>query len=211
MEFNVIPFSKAYSLIQEGDILLFRGQGFVAKAIQITGKGLYSHAALASWSGHILECVEFREWKGGRTVSLLTQAKQFPKLIDVYRVASPQTICQPQWNNGELEIIKKEIVYNGRDVTNTMRQLTGLSYGYKRILWLMAYHAPISRWFIPAEIDDKKEDIYPVCSTAVSAAIRQNYVDLVPFKSDSQMEPSDIARSCMTYYLFTIDANGFKY
>ena len=69
---NPIKYGRAKELIQEGDILLFRGSGIIGFLIKRYTAGVHSHVALAHKDGNILECVEFREFMGGRSVSLTT-------------------------------------------------------------------------------------------------------------------------------------------
>src|SRR5574337_490698 len=88
--------NEARELIQEADVLLFRGTGWTSKLLMKAAGGQYSHVALASWcpkcdgDKDILECVEFREWIGGRTSNLSHQIEQHNGLIDVYRPITPQ-------------------------------------------------------------------------------------------------------------------------
>lgn len=207
MQTTNVDFHTAKKYIQEGDILLFRGTGCVARWIKKAGKGPYSHVAMASWRDSpksFLECVEFREWKGGRTVSLLGQVKLFPGQIDVYRVCPEHVRLSAIIQNNNVEILQETVYYDGVMATDYMRSLTGLPYGWSRIINILKYHAPISRWLFKPDINDKEDNIYPICSTAVVEAIRKHYVDLVPFKSDKDTEPSDIARSSCINYLFTL-------
>lgn len=208
MEYKYINFHIAKNYIQEGDILLFRGTGCIARWIKKAGKGIYSHVGLASWRDDakksFIECVEFREWKGGRTVSLLGQVRLFPGQIDVYRVCPEHIKFSTTINDTQIAISQHKIAYDGLKATDYMRELTGLPYGWSRIINILKYHAPLTRWIFNVDINDEKDNIYPICSTAVVEAIRKHYIDLVPFKSDNTTEPSDIARSSCINYLFTL-------
>ena len=44
-----------------------------------------------------------------------------------------------------------------------------------------------------------------VCSTAVTVALRKEYMDPVPYLADDRVSPADLARSPLLQYLFTID------
>lgn len=198
-----LPYSKAKNLIEEGDILLFKGHGFISKLITQVGKGIHSHAAMASWHNNLLECVEFREFRGGRAVSLYNEVDRLgSEVIDVFRPI-------PKYHKLSLidgKVETKEFIYDGKAATNYIRQLTGLPYGYKRILILAERYMPFIRWMIPPNIDDDLEtDVYPVCSTAVGKTMRAVYVDPVPYKPDCYVEPPDLARSSLLNYLFTIE------
>ena len=85
---NIIPYSEAIPLIQEADILLFRGKGIMSWLIQRYGSGVHSHVGIAHWDNKNLQCVEFREFKGGRSVSLKRQVNSNPSGIDVFRAAN---------------------------------------------------------------------------------------------------------------------------
>ena len=87
----IVSYKEARKLIQEADVLLFRSDKFpsISWLISTYTSGLHSHAAIASWDGDSLDCVEIREFKGGRSVRLSSQVKQFSGQIDVFR-AMPQ-------------------------------------------------------------------------------------------------------------------------
>jgi len=213
-----VKYEDAINLIEEGDVLLFRGKTLTSWFVEQAGEGRYSHVGLATWHngcirrcGHdsLLEITEFREWKGGRTVDLATAYSRELKerTIDVYRVISP--VHQIEYDPVTKEIVKKEIKFDGKKVTNHLRTLTGLPYGWRRI-WRMFTHKMLGfRWFTNftnVSDDDKikTSKIYPVCSTAVAASYSQFGLDLVPNKADEWVEPSDLSRSSILNYLFTL-------
>lgn len=202
----LVPYAQAESLIEEGDVLLFRGFGFISWMIRKAGQGIHSHVGVASWSNGnsepVLECVEFREWRGGRTVSLQSQVEQNPNRIDVYRAA--KKVENYFFNEKTQKVDYNWKTYDGYSITRCMRRLTGLPYGWKRIWWLARFHVPVVRWIASVDTDDSIKNIYPVCSTVVSHCYRNNYTDLVKLRSDQRTEPADIARSPVLSYLFTI-------
>jgi len=182
----------------------------MSRAIQWAGRGQYSHAAMASWrdkpANSLLECVEFREWKGGRTVALSTQVAALSGQIDVFRVSSRVEEIQLQKLGTGVEIQSAWVDYDGKAATEVMRELTGLPYGWHRI-WLLGRESlPLIRFFFTPNFEDKSENggLYPVCSTAVAAAIRRKFVDLMPNLSDNEMSPSDLGRCRDLHYLFTL-------
>lgn len=220
---TILNFADAKPLINEGDVLLFRGRGWASYFIGIAGESVYSHVAVASWHNGdqkhlgILECVEFREGSmlnglfngnsggGGRTVTLLTQVNQYPEQIDVYRPTN--TYTQYEFDAETKSTIVKSIAFNGKAVTNTMRRMTGLPYGWKRIMWLAKQKLAGFRLFYNRESlmnDRMGEIIYPICSTAVAYAFNSNNFDLINNKADEWTEPADIARSARLSYLFTL-------
>lgn len=213
-----LPLSEAMNYINEGDILLFRGEGPFSRWIQRGGEGLYSHVGLASWhckegctsSKPILEITEFREWKGGRTTNLAVAYQDHIRkgLIDVYRV--PSFYYTLRFNPFVKKVEEYEVNFDGRRVTDHMRAMTGLPYGWSRIWWLMKYKLPVIRLFLGSSIISNDSDVdtfYPVCSTAVAACFSKEGIDLAPNMSDGWMEPSDISRSPLTNYLFTLTAD----
>lgn len=202
-------YSQVRTDIWEADILLFRGSGFFSKLIKIASKGEYSHVGLASWQWaknqrgvfipKNLELIEFREFKGGRVVNLSTQIDAYPGLIDVYRPARKMQRFSVEHPSGEWTCL------NPIEVTNTMRLMTGLPYGWKRI-WLLARESLLgTRIVFAPNIDDEYvAKTYPVCSGAVCRSFRKSAFDLVKNKSDDECDPSDISRSVALSYLFTL-------
>ena len=88
-----------------------------------------------------------------------------------------------------------------------MRKMTGLPYGWKRIWWIAQYKLPVLRFFYKIEhlVDDTSTElIYPVCSTAVAYSFSKEGFDLVHNRADKATEPSDLSRSPLLQYLFTI-------
>ena len=205
-----LPYQEARPLIKEGDILLFRGAGWVSYFISRAGESPYTHCAVASWindnNGGILECVEFREGKGGRSVNLSIQVDNLPGQIDVYRPIPSVT----HWEYNPISedpfsLIRQDL--DARAVTNTMRKMTGLPYGWKRIWWLFKHKAIVLRLFTDVEgltADELEDIVYPVCSTALAYCFNKNGYDLIHNKSDQWAEPADIARSARISYLFTL-------
>lgn len=217
-----INFDKAKLLIEEGDILLFRGTGWASYFIRKAVHGKYSHVGICSFTNgnkekSILECVEFREGSflasffnknaggGGRAVNLKIQVENNPGLIDVYRPV-------PYFASWEFDAAKNMCnlsrrKYNGKLVTRTMRQMTGLPYGWKRIIWMAKRNLSLVSLFYSSDdlVDDTLKDIiYPVCSTAIAYSFSKNGYDLIPNRSDEFTQPSDIANSSRLSYLFTL-------
>ncbi len=76
-----ISLAHARHRISDGDLLLFRGAGVVSRMISVAGRSEFTHAARAAWWGRILFCLEVREFKGGRAVTLASQVRRFPGVI----------------------------------------------------------------------------------------------------------------------------------
>jgi hypothetical protein len=206
----LVPYEECKSKILEGDILLFRGAGTASRFIRRASKGIYTHVGAASWANGptnpepILECVEFREGVGGRTVYFENELRKHNGTIDVYRTT-------PYYNKFFYDPEKKSVesvlqTFDGKAVTRVMRKMTGLPYGWRRIWWMAKHDIPCLRWFYQIEdlMDDKLNAVvYPVCSTAIAHAWNTINFDLIPNQSDSWSSPSDISRSCLLSYVFT--------
>lgn len=190
-----IPYSQAKSLIKEGDVLLFQGKGMLSWLIKRYGSGVHSHVGIAHWDGNHLQCVEFREFKGGRSISLTSQVDENSADIDVFRAA--KTI--------EYDDIKYELTdMVASKITSILILLTGLPYGWKNIWKLVKHYTPLLR-LAPQNIKDDDPTKVFVCSTAVAYAYRMAYVDPVPYLADTAVAPADLARSALFKYQFTIE------
>jgi hypothetical protein len=212
MNYKYVKFKDAINLIEEADILLFRHDGPLSYLIKRASDGLYTHVGIASWVHNnkgdktSLEMLEFREWRGGRAVELERQVKKYNKQIDVFRL-SP-VIETLEYYKDRNAVVKYTHRLFGDDITNCMRQKTGIVYGWPRIWWLMKHHMLFFRLFQdPLEFNDNLDDelVYPVCSTVIAHCIQQEYVDIMHHRANIRMEPSDIARSPFTNYLFTLE------
>lgn len=210
--------------IQEGDVLLFRGKGWISNLIGSSTETPYTHVGVASWINGsantkegILECVEFREGSmiagifggagagGGRSINLYQAVKKHPGCIDVYR--PDPTFFTYRFDHEKKEFILTEKDFDGKAVTRIMRQMTGLPYGWRRIWWIFQHKLLSYRLFSKKDnlVCDTLDDIiYPICSTAVSYAFNVNGFDLVNNRSDEWTEPGDLAKSCQLNYLGTL-------
>lgn len=203
-----ISLEKAKTLLNEGDVAIFRGKGLISWFIKSFGGSPYSHTATVSKHGDnggtIFELVEFRELVGSRTTLLDQQVKQYSGQIDIYR-------ANKYFYNSYYSHIKNSVVeykehFNGKKVTNCMRLLTGQDYDYYTI-WQIAKSKLFGlRLFVnyDAASDDSITPDKYVCSTAVAHCFNSNGYDLVKRKGDKWVEPGDLARSTSLNYLFTL-------
>ena len=205
----LVPYHEAEQYIKEGDVLLFRGRGLSSWLIKRYGSGVHSHAAMAHWDNDNLECIEFREFKGGRAVSLKSQVETHPDNIDIFRPARQiHSMNFSGWpENMEAYDREEQIdIFNedtAKEVTDVMSQLTGLPYGWKNIWKLAKHYLPFARLAKQNIKDDDPMNVF-VCSTAVAYAFRKAYIDPVPYLADSAVMPADLARSALFKYQFTI-------
>lgn len=175
--------------IQDGDLLLFRGKGLMSRLIRTYGRGYYSHAAKASWLKGELFCLEVRELKGGRAVTIGSQVNKFPGQIDVYKA---NAINAPVFNR-----VKSD---------ELMLLFAGVEYGYWDIIETFVLHFPVIRMLAKPNVDDDfVSKRPPYCSAACAIADRVGGgVDPVPNLADKHTEPSDLARSPFYCYMFTL-------
>lgn len=205
----VLPYSECRDMIYEGDVLLFRNPPFPSPGWWIArySGGMHSHVGVAHWDDDRLKCVEFREFKGARSVTLSSQVRFNPDRIDVFRPL--KEICVPTVE--EVSDYKYNVQWHRKvfgenranQVTSFMDSLTGLPYGWKIIWKIVVSYLPFGRLARKNMKDDDVSKIN-VCSTAVALAFRKFYADPVPYLADSSTKPSDLARSPLFQYIFTI-------
>ena len=201
---NKIKYAQAKELIQEGDILLFRGSGIIGTLIKRYTGGVHSHVALAHKDGDILECVEFREFIGGRSVALKSQVDNAPLSIDVFRPVKSISYEEMDADGNVTLIEKKYTIETASAMTEDIIRWTGQPYGWKNIWMMLLRFIPGARLF-QQNINDDEVAKAKVCSTAVTVALRRNYMDPVPYLADDRVSPADLARSPLLQYLFTIN------
>ena len=102
----LLPLGRAEEDICEGDILMFRVSSFKSWLISKFGGGIHSHVGLASRHGKCLECVEFREFMGGRTICLDVYLQQSDAIVDIFRPVPEYTY---QYYDVKSESVKQEI------------------------------------------------------------------------------------------------------
>lgn len=207
-----LPYEEAKPLINEADVLLFRGNSFYSKFLRISSDSPYTHVGIASFhNGHekkdaVLECVEFHEKYGSRASNLETYNRIDKREIDVYRPVPHRIVID--YDAETKQTVERVIELNAKAITHDFREATGLPYGWYRI-WRIALHKmAVSRIFYdPSSTADDtpiKDMIYPVCSTALAHFFSKHEYDLVTNKSDEWTEPGYIAMSPLLQYLFTI-------
>ncbi len=210
-----LPYSIAHDLIEEADVLLFRSKCWYSRFIKSYTNSPYTHVALASKHNGLIEIIEFHGWTGGGAGRNLAQiVKQQPGQIDVYRPSSVWNLLT--FNDFNLRTSDMTYFFSSkvaRKITNTMRKMTGLPYGWKRIWWMAKRKLVGLRLFYKPEdlMDDELKDvIYPVCSTALSYAFSKHGFDIIKNKSDEWTEPGHVSLSSNLNKLFTIDWDDEK-
>lgn len=175
--------------IENGDLLQFRGRGLISSWIRFATQGVHSHSAMARVDkrGYV-DCLEVREFVGGRAVPLIGQVIGNPGQIDVFR---PRPLFD----------------LNCLLAVNKMRELTSRSYGYAGIGNLLIQRLPIL-WRC-SRLDTRdvvagRESRSPFCSHAVSIAYQAGGVDPVPRKPDDLVTPADLTNSLLFDYVCTL-------
>lgn len=187
---SLLLLRHAEDRICDGDLLLFRGRGFLARLIRIAGRSEYTHAARAVWWGDTLFCCEVRELQGGRAVTLESQVARLPGSIDVF-----ETNPGDRWRG-----------YDQPGAVRYIRRLAGCDYGYFGVLLAALRHLPMWRLWVRPDMDDLKiTSRPPFCSEACALADRVGGgIDPVPHLADRVTEPADLARSPFYRYRFTL-------
>lgn len=188
---KLVRLSESAAQIWNGDLLLFRGRGVISRLIGTAGRSDYTHAARALWWNDVLFCCEVRELRGGRAVTLASQVRKYPGLVDVF-ATNPDN----RWPE-----------YDWQGANRFMQRLAGCDYGYAGLLKAAVLHVPFWRLLVKPELDDSQiTDHPPFCSHACAMADRLGGgVDPVPHLADRITEPGDLARSPFYRYRFTLE------
>lgn len=173
------PYNSIRHNVWIGDLLLFRRKSVISWA----SEGPYSHAALATWYGDTLLCVESREWHGVRLVTLSSQVRNHPGCIDVYR---PHLSQAP-----------------AREATELAVRQTGHVYNYRGILWASILRMPVLRWalekcgvMIDPNVNLNSSWSAPkFCSQLCTWAYRKVGFDPCPGLSDAFVTPNHLGHS----------------
>lgn len=212
----MVSYEEATALIESGDVGLVRGSGLISKVIKIGGRGEHSHAAILGWTTNEegdhrqLDVAEFREWRGGRSVKFESQLGMD---WDIYRPKSSVEVVY--YENGAVK--RKRLKTDPESTFWQLKSMTGQPYGWGSIKYAAFRHFPIFRWFYPAVTCDESLSRYPpYCSQAVAMSWRETHkitlqsgktinIDPVPGLADWLTEPTDLARSRLFDYLFTVE------
>jgi len=191
---NIKPYSEVRGLIRDGDLLLFRGRGFVSRVIGVAGRSSYSHAGVACWWHDDLFLLEVQR-TGGRAVLLSRQVKRHPGRWDVF---------------GGKDMTEMSTDAFAGASARFMRQLCGCPYGFVGLATAALLHLPFVRCFVQPGMDDSARDRRPpFCSQAVAMAYRiGGGIDPVPRLADKLTEPGDLARSGFFRKRFTLGWEG---
>jgi hypothetical protein len=203
-----INYYRYKHLIETADLLLFKPKPFpsVGWVISKYTDSQYSHAALADWRDNDVVCLEFREFCGSR-VFPLSEYLKMGYVIDVFRACSKIIFPTIINVNHPFESIETKIFdrQTKENIVNTAYSLIGKKYSWWTIWQLAKTYMPFIRLGqIKSAKNGEPNSQKFVCSTLVSYAYRINYIDPVPFLSDSYTTPGDLSRSTLFTKLFQI-------
>jgi hypothetical protein len=183
--------------LKEADILLFRSPNFprlgwwVAKYTNSN----YSHIGLVHFVDGVPHCIEFKEFIGCRIYPLEEYVLEECDKIDVFRTA--RHFCY----DDSMFSFTKDVAHA---ITTDALKFVGKKYGWGLIFLLVMCYIPIVRFFTKTHITDIENPSVFVCSTFISYLWRKHFVDPVSYLPDSFTKPSDIARSPILKYIFTL-------
>lgn len=204
-----IKYNKAKNIIKDGDVLLFRHGKFpsVGWWIGKYTKSPYSHVGLAHWENDKLYCVEFREFIGSRQYEMDKYIDEGAE-IDVFRCVETVILPKILSENDKIELGYDVYEFDADvalKVIDTAKKFIGQKYSWWTIWQLSKTYMPIIRFRSNVTKNGKVKKESFVCSTLVNYAFRINFIDPIPFLSDSYTTPGDLARSPLFRKLFEIE------
>lgn len=183
--------------LKEADVLLFRSPPFPKLGWWISKytNSLYSHIGLVHFIDGKAYCIEFKEFKGCRIYPLEDYILEECDKIDVFRTAVHFCYYDSMYS------FTKDVAHA---ITTDAKEFVGKKYGWGLIFTIVRVYIPIVRFFSALHIIDKENPSSFVCSTFISYLWRKHFVDPVSYLPDTFTKPSDIARSPILKYIFTL-------
>lgn len=187
-----LPYDLTRSDFEDGDVLLFRGRGRVARAISWATRSSYSHAGIALWIRGRLMVAESRELRGCRLIPLSSA------LADAY----VSRFIPAPWASIDRERLADAAL-------TRLGQPYGwgsiLRIGLNKIPLALLRGIPLVGRVIPtgpqwSEDDETPNGVRMICSQYVAWCYRQAGFDLVPRLADRDTTPGDLARSSALMY-----------
>src|SRR5690606_19939014 len=125
--------------LSDADLLLFRREGLLSFShlISTAGRSEYSHAAMLGHCHGLLLCLEMRELRGGRAVTLESQVRRYPGRIDVFTLRS-----------------EYREAFDRFGAVKAMMRRCGGEYSYAGILSAALLHLPGVRLLASPNTDD---------------------------------------------------------
>ena len=189
-----LTLAEATTRIQDQWLLQMRPASLVGRMIAGYGRGIHSHSAKLTWSGGRLRVLEFREFIGARDRSFEYHVNKYADRIDVYRL---RTDLFPDYDVAGANAVAWDLIDRDR-------------YGYGGVLRAYLYHLPIINRWMEVDVSDLGPDkAHPFCSHYCSLVDRcGGGVDPVPELPDRITEPSDLSRSLLYRFAFTVAKNN---
>lgn len=179
MELEKLRYDQIRSQIKDGDVLLYKGKGFirsgfVATLVQIVTRSEYSHAGIAVWWNKRLMVIE--AVRNGVIVNPLSLSlKRYQATVE--------------WYSCNEEIISDE---KRREMILFAQEELGKSFAVFLAFWFMIKILFIGRF---GESDRFQREKRYYCSEFVSNVYTCVGLDLKKERSDRYMSPDDIAHS----------------
>lgn len=202
----LVTFENAAPEIRNADQLQFRGgRGVISTFIRTYGGSPHTHSAKAAWWESTLMCLEVRELRGGRAVTLESQVKKFPGQIDVFR-SNAMRLPETSAYEAKLQGLERGDYYDRQRAMQLMLSMAGCEYGYGEVALAALTHLPIVRICCQPNFNDEAiRERPPFCSAACTIADRiGGGVDPVPHLADAYTEPGHLTHSTFYKYLFTL-------
>lgn len=192
-----LPIYEINTALKEADILLFKAPSFPRLGWWISKytNSPYSHIGLVHFIDKEAYCIEFKEFIGCRIYKLSDYVKEDCGKIDVFR-----TVRAIYYYDMLHHFTSK----TSQSITEDAKKFIGQKYGWYLIAMLIWVYIPIIRLFSKIHIVDIENPRTFVCSTFVSYLWRKHFIDPVSFLPDSYTKPSDVARSAIFKYIYTL-------
>lgn len=177
---------EARADIQDGDVLLFSGDGIWSEVIKAGTGSKFSHAGMAGLidapDGPDLACMDMMEFYGGRATLLSTYVGLYKGTVDVFRAKQFSQIQRSR-------------------ARSQMFRLMGEPYGRLELFHIMALLIPGVGKLIPQRTNDDGQPCKVFCSAAVVRAYRRAGVPLTS-KCDIEVSPGEL--STLVEYQFSL-------
>lgn len=191
--FKYVSLEEALQQVKPGDLIQYRGKGLVASWIKLVTGGVHSHSAMVvdDWNGELI-VGEMREFKGGRLDTLKNHYKKYQGQMDVYGVNLDHF---PEMDLEASMWAMYQIAMFGK-------------YSYSNLLRILVRKVPfLWRAFDRGFSDDfnvRVEDKRWHCSGSVAASYQYGGVDPVPNMPNDLVAPTDLSRSLLFKYKFSL-------
>lgn len=150
----MMTLSEAWNKIRPGDVLFYEGVSVISWWIRavtsyppskvshvgLLGDHRDEHGSIESYS-----VVEFREFRGGREVSLDLEIEKNSGRLHIFRPSEVFTEYHPDESG---EMTQTSMAFEGHRVVSRMREITGLPYNYRMIVCTFLWKMPVLRMII---------------------------------------------------------------